>query len=56
VRRIGSTLQVRPDRLEEYRRRHADMAEFFEPGRPNQHMHVLSAVFHLDDQLGDSDD
>jgi L-rhamnose mutarotase len=108
VRRICFTLQVRPDRLEEYRRRHAqvwpemlealrdtgwhdyslflredgllvgyletpdferaragmasrdvnarwqaDMAEFFETGRPDQHMHVLTEVFHLDDQLGE---
>jgi L-rhamnose mutarotase len=108
VRRVCFTLQVRPDRLEEYRRRHArvwpemlaalrdtgwhdyslflrddgllvgslltddfdaalaamgatdvnarwqaEMAEFFESGRPDQHMHVLTEVFNLEDQLGD---
>jgi L-rhamnose mutarotase len=108
VRRVCFTLQVRPDRLEEYRRRHAhvwpqmlealrgtgwhdyslflredgllvgylltddfaaalaamdatevnarwqaEMAEFFTTGRPDQHMHVLTEVFHLDDQLGE---
>lgn len=108
MRRICFTLQVRPDRLEEYRRRHAevwpdmlralrdavwhdyslflredgllvgylltddfdaalaamdatdvnarwqaDMAGFFDSGRPDQHMHVLAEVFHLEDQLGD---
>jgi len=111
VRRICFTLQVKPDRLEEYRRRHAqvwpemlaalrdagwrdyslflredgllvgylrtddfaaalaamdatdvnarwqaEMAEFFEAGRPDQHMHVLTEVFNLEDQLGDTDD
>lgn len=108
MRRVCFTLQVRPDRLEEYRRRHArvwpemlqalqgngwhdyslflredgllvgylltddfaaalaamdatevnarwqaDMAGFFETGRPDQHMHVLDEVFHLEDQLGE---
>jgi L-rhamnose mutarotase len=108
VRRICFTLQVKPERLEEYRRRHAavwpdmlqalhetgwhdyslflrkdgllvgylltddfasalaamdatdvnarwqaDMAGFFESGRPDQQMHVLTEVFHLEDQLGD---
>ncbi|WP_027346966.1 L-rhamnose mutarotase [Hamadaea tsunoensis] len=112
MRRICFTLQVRPDRLEEYRRRHAQvwpdmlaalrdtgwhdyslflrgdgllvgylltddfeaalaamdatdvnarwqaqMAEFFDTGRPDQHMHVLTEVFHLEDspqeELGD---
>lgn len=108
MRRICFTLQVRADRLEEYRRRHAqvwpdmlaalrdtgwtdyslflredgllvgylliddfdaalaamdatdvnarwqaEMAEFFDTGRPDQHMHVLTEVFHLEDQLGD---
>jgi L-rhamnose mutarotase len=108
VRRICFTLQVRADRLEEYRRRHAEvwpamlaalrdsgwhdyslflredgllvgylhtddfdralaamdatdvnarwqaeMAGFFVAGtRPDQHMHVLTEVFNLDDQLG----
>jgi L-rhamnose mutarotase len=108
VRRICFTLQVKPERLEEYRRRHAhvwpemlaalrecgwhdyslflredgllvgylmaedfdaalaamdatevngrwqaEMSDFFEQGRPDQAMHVLSEVFNLDDQLGD---
>jgi len=107
VRRVCFTLQVRPERLEEYRRRHApvwremlealrdtgwhdyslflredgllvgylltedfaaaqaamdatevnsrwqaEMAEFFVDGRPDHHMHVLTEVFNLDDQLG----
>ncbi|GAA1621594.1 L-rhamnose mutarotase [Catellatospora bangladeshensis] len=111
MRRICFTLQVRPDRLEEYRRRHArvwpemlaalretgwhdyslflredgllvgylhtddfdaalaamdvtdvnarwqaEMAGFFDTGRPDQHMHVLTEVFNLDDQLGESHD
>ncbi len=111
MRRICFTLQVRPDRLEEYRRRHAqvwpemlaalrdtgwhdyslflredgllvgylqtddfdaalaamdatdinahwqaEMAGFFETGRPDQHMHVLTEVFNLDDQLGEDHD
>ena len=111
MRRICFTLQVKPDRLEEYRRRHAqvwpemlaalrdagwrdyslflredgllvgylrtddfaaalaamdatevntrwqaEMAEFFEAGRPDRHMHVLTEVFNLEDQLGDTDD
>src|SRR5690606_33192550 len=34
----------------------AEMAEFFEAGRPDQHMHVLTEVFNLEDQLGDTDD
>jgi len=108
VRRFCFTLQVRPERLEEYRRRHAavwpemlaalrdagwrdyslflradgllvgyvvtddfdaaraamgatevntrwqaEMAEFFVDGRPDHHMHVLTEVFNLDDQLRD---
>ena len=108
MRRICFTLQVRPERIEEYRRRHArvwpemlaalrdtgwrdyslflredgllvgylltddfdaalagmdatdvnahwqaEMAEFFVGGRPDRHMHVLTEVFNLDDQLGD---
>jgi L-rhamnose mutarotase len=111
VRRICFTLQVKPDRLEEYRRRHAhvwpemlkalrdtgwheyslflrddgllvgylrtsdfdatlkamdatdvnarwqaQMADFFESGRPDQHMHMLTEVFNLDDQLETSND
>jgi L-rhamnose mutarotase len=106
VRRICFTLQVKPERLDEYRRRHArvwpdmlaalrdtrwtdyslflrddgllvgylrtddfdgalaamdttevngrwqaEMAEFFVDGRPDRHMHVLTEVFNLDDQL-----
>jgi L-rhamnose mutarotase len=109
VRRICFTLQVRPERLAEYRRRHAqvwpemlaalrdtgwrdyslflredgllvgylvtedfdaalaamdatevnarwqaEMAPFFEGGRPDTQMHVLDEVFNLDDQLGES--
>jgi L-rhamnose mutarotase len=108
VRRVCFTLAVRPERLAEYRRRHAavwpdmlaalrgtgwrdyslflredgllvgylvtedfdaaraamdatevnarwqaEMAEFFVDGRPDRHMHVLTEVFNLDDQLGD---
>ena len=111
MRRICFTLQVRPDRLEEYRRRHAhvwpdmltalrdagwhdyslflreggllvgylltddfeaalgamdatevntrwqaQMAEFFDGGRPDQHMHVLTEVFNLESQLETNDD
>ena len=106
MRRICFTLQVKPERLDEYRRRHArvwpdmlaalrdtgwtdyslflrddgllvgylrtddfdgalaamdttevngrwqaEMAEFFVDGRPDRHMHVLTEVFNLDDQL-----
>jgi hypothetical protein len=29
----------------------AEMAEFFDSGRPDQHLHVLAEVFHLNDQL-----
>lgn len=109
MRRICFTLQVKPGRLEEYRRRHAQvwpemlealrdtgwhdyslflredgllvgylltndfpavleameatgvnarwqaqMAEFFETGRPDQNMQVLTEVFNLDEQLGDN--
>jgi L-rhamnose mutarotase len=32
----------------------AQMAEFFVDGRPDRHMHVLTEVFNLDDQLGDA--
>jgi len=108
VHRVCFTLQVKPERLEEYRRRHAEvwpdmlaalyatgwrdyslflredgllvgylltddfdgaraamdatevnarwqaeMADFFEAGRPDRQMHVLTEVFHLEDQLGD---
>lgn len=108
MRRVCFTLAVRPERLAEYRRRHAavwpdmlaalrgtgwrdyslflredgllvgylvtedfdaaraamdttevnarwqaEMAEFFVDGRPDRHMHVLTEVFNLDDQLGD---
>lgn len=108
MRRICFTLQVRPERLAEYRRRHArvwpemlaalrdagwhdyslflrsdgllvgylltedfsaalaamddtevnarwqaEMADFFLDGRPDRHMHVLTEVFNLDEQLGD---
>lgn len=107
MKRVCFTLQVRPDRLEEYRGRHeavwpemlkalrdtgwhdyslflrddgllvgylmtydferalagmdateinarwqAEMADFFDAGRPDQAMHVLTEVFNLDDQLG----
>jgi L-rhamnose mutarotase len=107
VRRVCFTLQVKADRLDEYRRRHApvwremldalrdagwrdyslflredgllvgylvtddfaaaqaamdatevnarwqaEMADFFEVGRPDHAMHVLTEVFNLDDQLG----
>ena len=107
MRRFCFTLQVRPDRIDEYRRRHArvwpemlralrdtgwhdyslflredgllvgyllaedfdaalaamdatdvnarwqaEMAEFFEDGRPDRQMRVLAEVFNLDDQLG----
>lgn len=110
MRRICFTLQVKPERLEEYRRRHArvwpdmlaalrdtgwtdyslflredgllvgylrtddfdrarvdmdstevnarwqaEMADFFVDGRPDRHMHVLTEVFNLDDQLGEID-
>ena len=106
MRRVCFTLQVKPERLEEYRRRHAqvwpemlaalrdtgwhdyslflredgllvgylltddfeaalaamdatdvngrwqaDMAEFFDQGRPDQQMHVLAEVFNLEEQL-----
>jgi L-rhamnose mutarotase len=109
--RVCFTLQVRPERLEEYRGRHArvwpqmlaalrdtgwrdyslflrddgllvgyvltddfeaalaamdatevnarwqaEMAEFFDAGRPDQHMHVLTEVFNLEEQLEYSDD
>ena len=108
MRRICFTLQVRPERLDEYRRRHAqvwpdmlaalrdtgwhdyslflredgllvgylmtddfdvaraamdrtevnarwqaEMADFFVDGRPDRHMHELTEVFNLDDQLGE---
>jgi len=108
VRRVCFTLQVKPERLDEYRRRHAhvwpdmlaalrdtgwsdyslflredgllvgylltddfdqalaamdttevnarwqaEMADFFVDGRPDRHMHVLTEVFNLDDQLGE---
>ncbi|GAB4055122.1 L-rhamnose mutarotase [Catellatospora paridis] len=107
MHRICFTLQVKPDRLQEYRRRHdpvwremlealhdagwhdyslflrddgllvgilltgdfaaaqaameatevnarwqAEMAEFFESGRPDHAMQVLTEVFNLDRQLG----
>ncbi|GIF97067.1 L-rhamnose mutarotase [Catellatospora citrea] len=107
--RICFTLQVKPDRLAEYRRRHApvwremldalrdagwhdyslflrddgllvgilltddfaaaqaameatevnarwqaEMAEFFESGRPDHAMQVLTEVFNLDRQLGET--
>lgn len=107
MKRVCFTLQVKPERLDEYKRRHAavwpqmlaalrdtgwhdyslflredgllvgylmtedfdaalasmdateinarwqaEMAEFFEVGRPDQAMHVLTEVFNLDDQLG----
>lgn len=107
MKRVCFTLQVKPERLAEYKRRHeavwpdmlkalrdtgwhdyslflrddgllvgylmtedfdaalaemdatevnarwqAEMAEFFEVGRPDQAMHVLTEVFNLDDQLG----
>lgn len=107
--RICFTLQVKPDRLEEYRRRHdpvwremlealrdtgwrdyslflredgllvgvlvtddfaaaqaameatevntrwqAEMAEFFETGRPDHAMRVLPEVFNLEQQLGEA--
>lgn len=109
MRRVCFTLQVRPERLEEYKARHeavwpemlkalrdtgwhdyslflredgllvgylmtedfeaalagmestdvnarwqAEMAEFFDSGRPDRAMHVLTEVFNLDDQLGGS--
>lgn len=109
MRRICFTLQVKPDRLAEYRRRHAsvwremleaprdagwhdyslflredglpvgtlliddfpaaqaameasevnarwqaDMADFFDAGRPDHAMQVLTEVFNLNDQLGPS--
>ena len=108
MRRVCFTLQVKPERLDEYRRRHAhvwpdllaalrdtgwsdyslflredgllvgylltddfdqalaamdttevnarwqaEMADFFIDGRPDRHMHVLTEVFNLDDQLGE---
>jgi L-rhamnose mutarotase len=108
VRRVCFTLQVRPELLEEYRRRHAavwpemlaalrdtgwhdyslflradgllvgylvtedfgaaraamdatdvnarwqaEMSAFFVDGRPDHHLHLLTEVFNLDDQLGD---
>ena len=108
MRRVCFTLQVKPERLDEYRRRHAhvwpdmlaalldagwsdyslflredgllvgylltddfdralaamdttevnarwqvEMADFFVDGRPDRHMHVLTEVFNLDDQLGE---
>ena len=111
MRRVCFTLQVKPDRLDEYRRRHAhvwpdmlsalrdsgwhdyslflredgllvgvlrtqdfdtalaamagtdvnarwqaEMADFFEAGRPDQNMHVLTEVFNLTDQLETSND
>jgi L-rhamnose mutarotase len=34
----------------------AEMADFFESGRPDQHMHVLTEVFNLNDQLERSND
>ena len=107
MKRVCFTLQVKPERLEEYKRRHeavwpemlealrdtgwhdyslflredgllvgylmtedfdaalagmdateintrwqAEMSAFFEVGRPDQAMHVLTEVFNLDDQLG----
>jgi L-rhamnose mutarotase len=107
ARRVCFTLQVRPDQLAQYRRRHAsvwpdmltalrdagwrdyslylrddgllvgvlvtddfdaalaamdatevntrwqaDMAQFFEAGRPDRQLTVLTEVFNLDDQLG----
>ena len=110
MRRICFTLQVKPERLEEYRRHHAqvwpdmlaalrdtgwtdyslflredgllvgylrtddfdraladmdaaevnarwqaEMAGFFVDGRPDRHMHLLTEVFNLDDQLGETD-
>jgi L-rhamnose mutarotase len=110
VRRICFTLQVKPDRLEEYRRRHAsvwrdmlealrdtgwrdytlhlredgllvgtlltddfaavqaameatevnarwqaEMGSFFDTGRPDRAMVVLTEVFNLDDQLAQPD-
>ena len=109
--RVCFTLQVRPERLEEYRGRHArvwpqmlaalrdtgwrdyslflrddgllvgylltddfeaalaamdatevnarwqaEMAEFFDAGRPDRSMHVLTEVFNLEEQLEYSDD
>jgi L-rhamnose mutarotase len=106
MKRVCFTLQVKPERLEEYKRRHAavwpemlkalrdtgwhdyslflredgllvgvlmtedfdaalagmdatdvnarwqaEMSEFFQAGRPDQAMHVLTEVFNLDDQL-----
>lgn len=109
MRRVCFTLQVRPQRLAEYRRRHAqvwpdmlaalrdagwhdyalflrddgllvgvvrtddfpaaqaamaatevnerwqaDMAPFFESGRPDHRLQVLTEVFDLDTQLGDA--
>ena len=108
MRRVCFTLQVEPERLAEYRRRHAqvwpemlaalrdagwrdyslflredgllvgylltddfeaalaamdatevngrwqaEMAGLFAGGRADRHMHVLTEVFNLDDQLGD---
>jgi hypothetical protein len=29
------------------------MSAFFVDGRPDHHMHLLTEVFNLDDQLGD---
>ena len=56
-RRVCFTLDVDPDQLEEYRRRHAEvwpqtqMAPFFPDGRADHQMHVLDEVLNLEDQL-----
>ncbi len=40
------------DRTDVNRRWQAEMAEFFEGGRPDRQMFVLQEVFNLDSQLG----
>lgn len=55
-RRVCFTLSVDPDRLDEYRTRHAEvwpdmLAAFFSGGRADHQMHVLEEVFSLEDQL-----
>jgi L-rhamnose mutarotase len=50
-------LRVRPERMDEYRRRHAEMAAFFAEleGAPDEGLVLLDEVFHLEDQLGQKD-
>ncbi|MBN1173543.1 MAG: hypothetical protein JXA67_15340 [Micromonosporaceae bacterium] len=48
MRRVCFTLQAVPERIEEYRRRHAVALP---NGRPDNSMVVLDEVLNLDDQL-----